>query len=204
MQAVEKLETKSLPQQWCMLLVRPGMERDARDSFHRYGVRAYWPNYHSFLRSTLPLRERRRRDYRSVIPGYLFVPALPTETFWDIVERIPGVENVVRGFSGDLAMLKDADIDVIRSIEAGMNTPIPGRTPHNFKTGDKVGFIDDNAQRWPPGRIGGSSNDGRITVEIGVMGRLVPRGVSASDQKGGQLRLCPRFLLTFALSDSVS
>ena len=168
MQAVEKLETKSLPQQWCMLLVEPGKEQDARDSFHRYGVRAYWPNYYSFFRPTLPLRERRRR---SVIPGYLFVPAPP---IWDIVERIPGVLNAVLNYSGDPATLKDADIDVIRSIEAGMNTPIPGRTLHNFKGGDKVGFIDDNTQRWPPGRFRGSSNDGRITVEIGVMGRLVP------------------------------
>ena len=98
MQAVEKLETKSLPQQWCMLQVTPGMERDARDDFHRYGVRAYWPNCHSFLRSTLPLRERRRTDYRSVIPGYLFVPAPP---IWDNVERIPGVISVVRNFSGE-------------------------------------------------------------------------------------------------------
>ena len=168
MQAVEKLETKSLPQQWCMLLVEPGKEQDARDSFHRYGVGAYWPNYYSFFRPTLPLRERRRR---SVIPGYLFVPAPP---ILDIVERIPGVLNAVLNYSGDPATLKDADIDVIRSIEAGMNTPIPGRTLHNFKGGDKVGFIDDNTQRWPPGRFGGSSNDGRITVEIEVMRRPVP------------------------------
>jgi hypothetical protein len=40
MQAVEKLETKSLPQQWCMLMVSPGKEQNARDGFHRYGVRA--------------------------------------------------------------------------------------------------------------------------------------------------------------------
>jgi transcription antitermination factor NusG len=174
MQAVEKLETKSLPQQWCMLLVNPGKEREARDSFHRYGVRAYWPNYHSFLRSTLPLRKRRRTEDRSVIPGYLFVPALPTEMFWDIVERIPGVVNVVRGFSGEIATLKDLDIDVIRSIERGMNTPVPGKALHNFKTGHKVRFLDDTMGRWPPGRICGSSNDGRIVVEVGIMGRHVP------------------------------
>jgi transcription antitermination factor NusG len=171
MQAVEKLETKSLPQQWCMLQVTPGMERDARDGFHRYGVRTYWPNYHSFLRPTLPLRERRRTDYRSVIPGYLFVSAPP---IWDIVWRIPGVGNAVLNFSGDPATLKDADIDVIRSIEVGMNTPTRGRTLHNFKGGDKVAFIDDNTQRWPPGRFRGSSNDGRITIEIEVMRHLVP------------------------------
>ena len=160
MQAVEKLETKSLPQQWCMLLVEPGKEQDARDSFHRYGVRAYWPNYNSFFRPTLPLRERRRR---SVIPGYLFVPAPP---IWDIVERIPGVLNAVLNYSGDPATLKDADIDVIRSIEAGMNTPIPSRTPHNLKAGDKVG------RRFA--RVSGSVGDGRIIVEVGVMGRHVP------------------------------
>jgi transcription antitermination factor NusG len=174
MQAVEKLETKSLPQQWWMLQVTPGMERDTRNDFHRYGVRAYWPNYHSFLRLTLPLRERRSTDYRSVIPGYLFMPALPTEMLWDFRLRIPGVENAVLNFSGDPHTLNDADIDVIRSIEAGMNTPTPGRTLHNLKAGDKVAFIDDNTQRWPPGRFGGSSTDGRITVEIEVMGCLVP------------------------------
>jgi hypothetical protein len=174
MQAVEKPETKNLPQQWCMLQVTPGMERGARDGFHRYGVRAYWPNYHSFLRPTLPLRERRRTDYRSVIPGYLFVPALPTEMLWDFRLRIPGVRHAVLNFSGDVATLKEEDIDVIRSIEAGMNTPIAGRTLHNLKAGDKVAFIDDNTQRWPPGRFGGSSNDGRITVEIEVMRRLIP------------------------------
>jgi hypothetical protein len=62
MQAVEKLETKSLPQQRCMLMVTPGKEQDARDSFHRYGVQAYWPNYYSSFRPTLPLREGRRTD----------------------------------------------------------------------------------------------------------------------------------------------
>jgi transcription antitermination factor NusG len=174
MQKLEEMAAQVLPDQWCMLTVRPGKEQDARDSFYRYGVQAYWPNYHSFLQSTLPLRERRRTEYRSVIPGYLFVPALPTQMFWDIAERIPGVENAVLNFSGDLATLKDADIDVIRSIEAGMNTPIPGRTMHNFKGGDKVGFIDDNTQRWPRGRFRGSSDDGRITVEIEVMRRIIP------------------------------
>src|SRR6516165_1612706 len=122
MQAVEKLETKILPQQWCMWRVTPGMEREARDGFHRYGVRAYWPNYHSFVRPTLPLRERRRTDDRSVIPGYLFVPALPTEMFWEISQRIPGVGHAVLNFSGGVATLKEESIDVIRAIERGMNT----------------------------------------------------------------------------------
>jgi len=175
MQAVEKLETKSLPQQWwCMLLVTPGKEQHARDSFHRYGVQAYWPNYHSFLRSTLPLRERRRTDCRSVIPGYLFVPALPTEMLWDITQRIPGAGHALLNFSGGVATLKEESIDVIRAIEGGMHTLVPGKSLHNFKTGDKVRFVDDLQGRWPPGRISGAVRDGRITVEVRVMGRMVP------------------------------
>jgi hypothetical protein len=39
---------------------------------------------------------------------------------------------------------------------------------------DKVRFVDDDVQRWPRGRISGSSNHGRIIVDIGVMGRIVP------------------------------
>jgi transcription antitermination factor NusG len=110
-----------------------------------------------------------------VIPGYLFVVPDPIKTFWEVTKRnIEGIANVVRTFSGDLAMLKDSDIDVIRSIERTMNTPVPGKTLHNFKTGDKVRFVDDNVSRWPPGRVAGTNGDGRIVVDVEVMGRVVP------------------------------
>jgi hypothetical protein len=63
---------------------------------------------------------------------------------------------------------------VIRSIEATMNTPKPRKSLHHFKTGDKVRFTDDLLNRWPPGRVAGSINDGRISVEVEVTGRIVP------------------------------
>ena len=58
-----------------------------------------------------------------------------------------------------------------------MNTPVPGKSLHNFRTGDKVKFIDDTLSRWPPGRIANSTNDGRIVVEVEMFGRLVPTQV---------------------------
>ena len=174
MQAVEKLETKSLPQQWCMLLVTPGKEQHARDSFHRYGVQAYWPNYYSFLRSNLPLRERRRTDYRSVIPGYLFLKSVLDNQLWETIQRTKDTNHLVLNYSGSVATLKEESIDVIRAIEGGMHTLVPGKSLHNFKTGDKVRFVDDLQGRWPPGRISGAVRDGRITVEVRVMGRMVP------------------------------
>jgi len=138
MQAVEKLETKSLPQQWCMLTVRPGKEQNARDGFHRYGVQAYWPNYYSFFRPTLPLRERRRR---SVIPGYLFVPALPTEMLWDIAQRIPGVGNAVLNFSGKVATLQSSDIEVIRDIFGDYFAGMPSSPSINLKRTLRVSSV---------------------------------------------------------------
>ena len=109
-----------------------------------------------------------------MIPGYLFLRGAFDKAMWETTNRIKYTAHVVLNFSGDVFTLKEGDVDVIRAIERGMNTPVPGKSLHNFKTGDKVGFIDDNTQRWPPGRIGGSSNDGRITVEIEVMRRLIP------------------------------
>jgi hypothetical protein len=37
-----------------------------------------------------------------------------------------------------------------------------------------VRFVDDTLNRWPPGRVAGSINDGRISIEVEVMGRIVP------------------------------
>jgi hypothetical protein len=39
---------------------------------------------------------------------------------------------------------------------------------------DKVRFVDDDVQRWPPGKIGGAHGDGRLMVEVEFMGRIVP------------------------------
>jgi transcription antitermination factor NusG len=99
---------------------------------------------------------------------------LPAPTLWDVMQRIVGVDNVVRNYSGDLAVFRSANIEVIRQIEAGLKTPKPGKSLHHFKTGDKVRFVDDLLNRWPPGKVAGSTNDGRITVEVRVMGRFVP------------------------------
>jgi hypothetical protein len=45
---------------------------------------------------------------------------------------------------------------------------------HHFKTGHKVRFADDASHRWPPGKVAGLTSDGRLIVEVEVMGRVVP------------------------------
>ncbi len=165
------------PDKWAMIAVRPGKEADCADSFRQRGVRCFWPTYHVFeqsLRQRRPYRSRGRRDYRSVIPGYLFTPQPGTVMFAAVMDAHKGILHSVRTHSGDVLALDNEAIVVVRKIEAGLNTPKPRASLHNFKTGQKVRFIDDMHSRWPPGRIARLADDGRIVVETEVMGRLVP------------------------------
>lgn len=163
--------SETLTEAWCMLLVRPGKEQDVRDLFRRNNIRAYWPHFQPFI---VPRNAPARIMLRSVMPGYVFVLG-PFETkFWDVVERVQGTGNVIRKFSGDVLRIRDEDVEVIRKIEMGLNTPTPGKSMHHFKTGHKVRFTDDASHRWPPGKVAGLASDGRLIVEVEIMGRLVP------------------------------
>jgi hypothetical protein len=104
----------------------------------------------------------------------LFVPLPATNKFWQVVELQAGIIKTVRNYSGELVHLRNEDVEVIRAIDASMNTPTPGKSPHQFKTGDRVKFKDDLGSLWPHGHIAHSTGDGRVSVEVDVMGRLVP------------------------------
>jgi transcription antitermination factor NusG len=112
-----------------------------------------------------------------VIPGYLFARGPFDDAFWRAMRRNEDFVYVVLTFSGDVMKLKDEDIKVIEDIERGLNTYKPGKSLHSFKTGDKVRFKDDELHRWPPGKIAGSAGDGRVIVEVEMMGCVVPMQV---------------------------
>jgi transcription antitermination factor NusG len=160
---------------WYMALARPNHEQEAADSFRRNNVRAYWPNYERM--QTVRRRGDNRPELRliltAIVPGYVFSPGSPLEDFENLIERISGIINVVRTFSGSPLMLDEPDIAIIRRIEAGLNTPEPARSVHTFKTGEKVRFIDDLVGRWPKGKIVKLARDGRISTETELMGRKV-------------------------------
>jgi transcription antitermination factor NusG len=161
------------PDKWCMIATRPGKEAECADSFRRQGVRCYWPNYHVFPQRYRQVR-RPRRDYRAVIPGYLFSPLPRGVAFYQVMDLREGQLHPVHTFSGDILVLDGEAIMVLRKIEAGLNTPRPKASLHNFKTGEKVRFSDDTYSRWPPGRVSKLADDGRIVVETEIMGRTVP------------------------------
>lgn len=158
---------------WYALIAKSGREVNAANGFRDQRVRCYWPNYEKQINAS---RGRRRCIFTAIIPGLLFSPIADESLFWAVIDNVPYVLNLLRNCSGDLITLENADIEIIRRIEAGENTPLPPTQAfHNFKIGEKVRFIDDINGRWPPGKIIGLSDDGRISIEVpGVMGRAVP------------------------------
>src|ERR1700733_1221772 len=134
-----------------LVAVRMSRELDAVDSFRRNNFAAYWPSFEE-LRPTkrwLNGHPVCRRKRIGIIPGYVFPEVAPGSLMLD---RIVGAIDFVRGFNGYPLLIPDADIQIIRGIEIGMNTPDPVKlkAAHTSKVGEKVRFIDDLFGRWPP------------------------------------------------------
>lgn len=169
-------ELQSYPfRKWYMIAVRPNREQEAADSFRRRNIRAYWPNHQRLqpVRGSGNGRGRRGLSYVAMIPGLIFTPLSTSVDFWDAIERVEGVTNVVRSDSGHPLLISEADIETVRRIEAGLNLPPPTKVLHSFKIGDRVRFLDDTVNRWPPGKVARLASDGRIGVEVQAMGRVV-------------------------------
>jgi transcription antitermination factor NusG len=161
--------------EWYMLIVRPNYELDAVDGLRRQKLRAYWPNYERTVpsRRIVAGRQTRKVIRVSILP-YVLSPCDEEPGFTSKIERVVAVLDIVRTYSGSPLLLRQPDIDIIRRIDVGMNTPKPEAASHNFKAGDKVRFLDDLIRHWPPGVVNKVSREGRISVEVNMMGRKVP------------------------------
>lgn len=166
---VDRRPIGSVPERaWYMLTVRPNHELEAIDSFRRNGVRAYWPNYARLGpgRMTANGFRSRQKQLAGVVPGYIFSPGSSSEDMTLLLERVTGIVNVLRTYSGGPIFLLEVDIALIRKIEAGLNTPDPPKMSHKLKVGMKVRFADDDLMLWPPGKIIEIAHNGKMTVEV--------------------------------------
>lgn len=166
--------------EWYMVIVRGSSQLDAVDGLRRNGLRAYWPSYERSIASRRVVMGRQaRRSVRFGILPYVLSPRSPSIDFTSISERIISILDIVRTYSGNPLCLRQRDMDIIRRIDVGMNTPKPEASVHNFKLGDKVRFTDDLMHQWPPGLIVKVAREARISVEVNLMGRKVPIAVFA-------------------------
>lgn len=163
-----------------LVMTRGHREGEAIDSFRRHGCRAYWPNYQELGPSRRMANGLATRTLRRVgiIPGYVFVAANVSIT--EMLEVVVGTIAVVRRLDGKPLLIDDDDVQLIKRIEVGLNTPkqVEPICP-DFKKGEKVRFRDDLEGRWPAGRIIRIATQGRIVVEVDAMGRATQVVVGA-------------------------
>lgn len=160
------------PRKWYALLTFSNRERSAAEWIKaRSRAWIYWPN---MIAQRAGGRGVRRSQLVSIIPGYLFMAVgLDDGDPWDVVHETPGIHGFVRDGAGHAAHLTEQDIDIIRRIEGNENMPQDPRTAHRFKVTDKVQFCDDLFGRWPPGLVVRLDDDGRIVVDVSLLGRVV-------------------------------
>lgn len=165
---------------WTALFSRPGKEQDAADWLKRARLFAYWPCYVDQDRAAGQKRAagiaRRCRRFRALIPGYIFIADRASgqcDPFL-IIHQTPGIVGFLRDATGHPARVTEADIGKIRRIEADANLPPDPKTAHRFRIGDKVRFRDEEGPVWPNGVVSALAEDGRIVVEVPLLGRVVP------------------------------
>jgi transcription antitermination factor NusG len=161
--------------EWVMIIVRPGMEQEARDSLRRRGVGAWWPNYQK--EEGAKDRETGKRFKRlvrsGVLPGILLSPARLDARFWNACDNAPGVINIARKASTLPILLTDIDIVLIHTIETGLNKALVVKSgTHSYEMGETVRFVDDEYRRLPVGKVARCGRNGEITVEVNLFGRM--------------------------------
>lgn len=158
-----------------LIIVRPGMEQDARDSLRRRGIGAWWPNYKREVQAKDRTTGRRytRLVLTGVMPGVIFSPSRLNTHFWASIDLAPGAVNVVRKLNGDEMVIGDTDVVLLHKIEAELNRPLPAEIVHSFKIGDEVVIVGDLMRHFT-GKISKIDKNGRIHLEINLFGRPTP------------------------------
>lgn len=136
---MEAIETEFVadPVRWRALLVKGGAERGVCQWLQARQIRAYWARYQVDA-TRFPRHGRTGVIWRSVIPGYLFLP-LTRELSSDYFEYAPNVFGLMRDGVGNVVEISDRDIQSIKRIEeACQASAIAAAYGIPFKVGEKV------------------------------------------------------------------
>ena len=128
------------PCKWYALLTESGTERKATIWLRRRQYHPYWPRYMGQIRLN---RHRRGFRWRSVIPGYLFLP-IPeaSNADWRVIEQAVGVRGVMRHADYNFVEFREQDIADVARIEQCLNeNPIAAAEGIPFREGQKVRII---------------------------------------------------------------
>jgi transcription antitermination factor NusG len=158
------------PRLWHVLMTQPQQERKAADWLRSAHHSVYFPNFVEQVKSRKGLR---RSIIRPIVIGYLFLAVRPGTDLNRVVERIPGLVGYLRDEASHAAVIREREILKIRELEATHFVPETGKIAHAFKIGQRVRLVDDVYLGWR-GPIIALAQDGRISVEVNLLGRKVP------------------------------
>ncbi len=126
---------------WYALLIASGAERKACIFLRKRQYEPYWPRYRGEVKLN---RHRRAIRYRSVIPGYLFLPIKPAP-HWALFEDEAWYRGVIRDSKCEPVQIPELGrqgIEQIREIESALNaSPIAAADGVPFKIGQKVRLV---------------------------------------------------------------
>ena len=162
---------------WYALLVGTGLERKVCIWLRRRQYEPYWPRYKAPVKLN---RHRRALRWRSVIPGYLF---LPTPRFGEInyklIEGVPGVNGFLRNGNVPIILPETGKqgIEKIIEIETALNeSAVAAEFGIPFKKGQVV-YVKSLEIVGEIKRIDGRD---RIIVEVAMFGNKVPMSLSCA------------------------
>lgn len=159
---------------WYALLTRAGLERRACIWLRIRQLEPYWPRYNPVPR---PYQDPRKVSWRSVIPGYMFLPA-PADCA--LVEEAPGVRVMRDGDGAPIKIPNDGKqgIAQIREIAKSLNDDaIAARDGVPFYKGQKVRVIRLEVEA----KIDRIDSRRRVVVSVPMFGSVVPLTLSVAD-----------------------
>lgn len=156
-----------------MIIVRPGMEQNARDSLRRRGIGAWWPNFKKETQAKDRISGERYTKIvlAGIIPGIVLTPSRLNAHFWASIDLAPGAINVARDLRGDPIVIDDTDVVLLHKIEAALNKATPEKVVHSFKEGDDVVLFGDLDRRIPA-KVEKVRKNGHVELEVTFMGGL--------------------------------
>jgi transcription antitermination factor NusG len=157
---------------WYVILMSTGLERRACIWMRLRGLQPYWARYRVSWRE---FQARTGIQWRSVLPGYLFLP-WPADC--KLVEDAPGVRRFLRDVDGKPKTLDQHELDKIRETEAALNCSIiAARDGIPFKVGQLV----EVKSLENTGKILRLDGRRRIIIEVFMFNRFVTGTFSVAD-----------------------
>jgi transcription antitermination factor NusG len=166
---------------WFALKVRAGSESRAKRALEARSIVPYWPRYQALKRIIGSRLAARRKSWRSVIPGLMFVPVDYRAVHETIRSYSTSIQGVLADAGGKWVTIPDngrQSMETIRQIEAALNaSAIAARDGIPFRVGQRV-RVERLASEGTIARIDGTR---QITVEAFMFGRVTRMIVPVSE-----------------------